>query len=185
MPVRGYRHAPSASRQRGLASIGLEMTAPGGVELTPVGNGAAVVRCCERREGKTVGELEVSVFSAALIIDRDGILEEKARAVAEGSAQAARIEGTVAVSLPGASGYRADVEPSRKNGLPYIYVFAMAPHDLGVDGGVVVVVRSAQPEWPAAEAILGSLRLLTRHGTARPANDESEPHEPLLPVVAK
>ncbi|MBL0215039.1 MAG: hypothetical protein IPQ07_14275 [Myxococcales bacterium] len=161
------------------------MTAPGGVELTPVQSGTAVVRCCERREdGKTVGELEVSMFSAALIIDRDGILEEKAREVAAHSAHAVRIAGTVAVSLPGASGYRADVEPVR-TALPYVHVFAMAPHDLGVDGGIVVTVRSAQPDWPAAEQILSSLRFLTRHGTARPANDETELHEPMLPVVPK
>lgn len=161
------------------------MTAPGGVELTPVKSGAAVVRCCERRaDGKTLGELEVSVFSAALIIDRDGILEEKAREVANQSASAVRIAGTVAVSLPGASGYRADVEPTRSP-LPYVHVFAMAPHDLGIDGGIVVVVRSVEPDWPAAEAILGSLRFLTRHGTAQPANDETEVHGPLLPVVPK
>lgn len=179
-----YRHALAASRQRGLPSIGLEMTAPGGVELTPVGSGASVVRCCERREdGRTVGELEVSMFSAALIIDRDGILEEKARQVAEAGDPAGRVEGTVAVSLPGASGYRADVAPTR-SALPYVYVFAMAPHDLGVDGGIVVTVRSAQPDWPAAEAILGSLRFLTRHGNAPPANDDNS-HGPLLPIAPK
>ena len=45
------------------------MTTPGGVELTPVQAGEAVVRCCERRpDGQPVGELEVSMFKAALII---------------------------------------------------------------------------------------------------------------------
>jgi hypothetical protein len=178
-----YRHGLTASRQRGLPSIGLEMTAPGGVEITPVTAGDAVVRCCEKRaDGNTVGELEVSMFKAALIIDRDGILEEKARTVAEQGA--ASVAGTFAISLPGASGFRADVEPRGTIALPYVYVFAMAPHDLGVDGGVVVIVRSAKPEWPAAEAILGSLRLLTRNSKARAANDE-EPHAPLLPIIKK
>lgn len=162
------------------------MTAPGGVELTPVPAGDSLVRCCERRpDGKPVGELEVSMFKAALIVDRDGILEEKARTIAETCAPAgADVAGTVAVSLPGASGYRADVEPKRNStGLPYVHVFAMAPHDLGIDGGVVVVVRSATPEWPAAAEILGSLRLLTRTGTPQAANDEE--HPPLLPIVPK
>lgn len=160
------------------------MTTPGGVELTPVPAGDAVLRCCERRpDGKPVGELEVSMFKAALIIDRDGILEEKARLVAE-SCTATVVAGTVAVSLPGASGYRADVAQKRNNaGLPYVHVFAMAPHDLGIDGGVVVVVRSAAPDWPAAEQMLGSLRLLTRNAKAQPANDEE--HPPLLPIVTK
>ncbi|MBL9019264.1 MAG: hypothetical protein JNL83_34060 [Myxococcales bacterium] len=156
------------------------------MELTPVPAGEAVVRCSERRpDGKPVGELEVSMFKAALIIDRDGILEEKARTVAETCAAASsEVAGTVAISLPGASGYRADVEPRRNSaGLPYVHVFAMAPHDLGIDGGVVVVVRSAAPEWPAAEQMLGSLRLLTRNGAPQPANDEE--HPPLLPIVSR
>lgn len=158
------------------------MTAPSEVELTPIPVGDAVVRCREHKDGRTVGELEVAVFAAALLIDRDGILEEKARTVAESSAEAASVAGTVAVTLPGASGYRADLEPARKHGLPYVHVFAMAPHDLGIQGGLIVTVRSAQPEWPAAEAILGSLRLLTRNGTA-PANDET--HAPLLPILKR
>ncbi|MEO7094236.1 MAG: hypothetical protein ABI175_13355 [Polyangiales bacterium] len=159
------------------------MTAPTEVELTPIGAGASVLRCREHKDGRTVGELEVSMFAAALLIDRDGILEEKAREAAESSAEAASVAGTFAISLPGASGYRADVEPSRKFGLPYIHVFAMAPHDLGIQGGVIVTVRSAQPEWPAAQEILGSLRLLTRNGGGQAANDEE--HAPLLPIVKK
>ncbi len=159
------------------------MTAPSEVELTPIAAGASVLRCREHKDGKTVGELEVSMFAAALLIDRDGILEDKAREAAASSADAASIAGTFAISLPGASGYRADVEPSRTHGLPYIYVFAMAPHDLGIQGGIIVTVRSAEPEWPAADAILASLRLFTRNGGARPANDEL--HEPLLPHVKK
>ncbi len=184
MSSHAYRLAPTASRQRGLPSIGFEMTAPDEVEMTPVGTGAAILRCRElRADGKTVGELEVEVFSAALIIDRDGILEEKARDVAQDAAHTA-VSATCAVALPGATGYRADVElrGAVRPPLPYVHVFAFAPPD-GIDGGVLVTVRSATPDWPAAEAILGSLRILTRHGTA-PANDDSE-HAPLLPVVTR
>ncbi len=183
MVARAFRLAPTASRQRGLPSIGFEMTAPGEVELTQIGKGPSVIRCCERRsDGKTVGELEVAMFSAALIIDREGILADKARDVAQNAAHAA-VSATVAVSLPGATGYRADVElrgVSRPQ-LPYVHVFAFAPPD-GIDGGVLVTVRSATPDWPAAEAILGSLKILSRHGTA-PANDSDG--EPLLPVVTR
>ena len=184
MADHAYRLAPTASRQRGLPSIGFEMTAPGEVEMTPLGKGGSILRCRERRaDGKTVGELEVEVFSAALIIDRDGILEEKARDVAQHAAHTA-VSATVAVSLPGASGYRADVELRGvvRPPLPYLHVFAFAPPD-GIDGGVLVTVRSATPNWPAAEAILRSLRILTRHGTAA-ANDDSE-LTGLLPVVAR
>lgn len=181
MTARSYRLIPSASRQRGLPAIGFELLAPGEVELTPVPSGPAIVRCAQRRaDGQTIGELEVQVFGAALIIDRDGILEEKARDVAQDATHA--VAATYAVTLPNACGYRADVELRGRvrPPLPYVHVFAMAPPD-GVDGGVLVVVRSATPEWPAAEAILRSLRLLTRRGPA-PANDVVGP---LLPVVTK
>jgi hypothetical protein len=184
MTARAYRLAPIASRQRGLPAIGVEMVAPGDVELTPIGKGPAIVRCCERAaDGRTIGELEVSVFSAALIIDRDGILEEKARDIAEDAARVA-VSATSAVSLPGASGYRADVEirGAVRPPLPYVHAFAMAP-EAGIDGGLVVTVRSAGPHWPAADAILASLKILTRHGTAPPANDGDDVLR--LPVVSK
>ena len=107
-----------------------------------------VVTCRERRaDGQTIGELEVSVFHAALVIDRDGILEEKVQSALDGAAEpGARILPTIPVSFPGASGYRADLEIVRPMGaarppLPFVYVFAMAPSDLALDGGIVVTVR--------------------------------------------
>lgn len=156
-----YRQLP-----RGLPAIGFELT----TELSPTPVGRAV-RWSERHDGRTVGELEVEVFAAALVIDRDGILEAKASETTGGMP-------AVKVSLPGASGYRAEaVAPSP---LPYLYAFAMAPRD-GIDGGVLVTVRCARPDWPAAEAMLRSLRILTRHGVA--ANDEQLDDAPLLPLV--
>ena len=152
--------------------------------VEPVEAGSTVVRCTEQRDGKTVGELEVEVFRAALVIDRDGILEEKVHLAAD--AQRGRVTPPVAVSLPGASGYRADVELVRPMGtakpeLPYVYVFAIAPHDLGVDGGVLVTVRSASRGWPAAEAMLRTMKVLGRSGA--PANDEFAEQAPMLPIV--
>lgn len=142
--------------------------------MTPADDGDALVRCRERREdGRTVGEIELSVFSAALVIDRDGILEAKASDSGGGSP-------AMPVSLPGASGYFT--ESRGDAGLPYRYVFAIAPHDLAIDGGVLVTVRSARPEWPAADAILRSLRIITRHGVA-PANDDAEAAA-ALPLLA-
>lgn len=166
--AKAYRQPPQASRQHGLPSIGFEIV-PGDLEVLPTG---ALVKCRERRDdGKTLGELEVTVFSAALVIDRDGILEAKASDGTGGSP-------AVPVSLPGASGYRAEARGDAS--LPYVYVFAIAPHDLAIDGGVLVTVRCAHPDWPAAESILRSLRIITRHGTA-PANDDDA--APLLPFV--
>ena len=170
------------ARQRGLAGIGVELESPTGVDLLPIGGGATVVRCSEARDGKQVGELEVEVFKAALVIDRDGILAEKVAHAC--TTRPGRTTQPVAVSLPGASGFRGSVELVRPMGqpppeLPFVYVFAIAPHDLGVDGGVLVTVRCAGPEWPAADAILSSLRVLGRTPTA--ANDGPALALPLLP----
>jgi hypothetical protein len=163
-----YKLSPSASRQRGLAAIGIELESP--IAMQPLDTGATVVRCSEEHEGKLVGELAVEVFRAALVIDRDGILEEKAHEAAD--AEHGRVTPPVPVSLPGASGFRADVVRIGSGALPYVYLFAVAPHDLGVDGGVLVTVRCASPEWPAADAILRTLRVLGRRPTT--ANDDGE-----------
>jgi hypothetical protein len=175
-----YRQLPTASRR-----IGFELDPPTEVEL----HAGDVVRCREQRpDGHTIGELEVSVFHAALVIDRDGILEEKLRdAIARAIEPGARVLEAIPVELPGASGYRADAEVVRpmgtpRSGLPYVYVFAMAPTDLGVDGGLVITVRCASPEWPAAETILRSLRILSRRGTT--ANDASDAR-PRLPLLGR
>lgn len=157
-----FQQPPAVSRQRGLPAIGFQLELP----LAPDGEPDCVY-CEHRRDGRVVGELSVEVFAAPLIIDRDGILE----------ATASGATGTpaVAVVLPGATGYRA--EAVRGGPLPYHYVFAIAPGD-AVDGGVVVTIRCAHPDWPVAEQALRSLRILTRNGIA-PANDDA----PLLPLI--
>ena len=143
--AKAYRQLPAASRQRGLASIGFEIV-PGELEVTPVPAGETLLRCTEKTDdGNPIGELEVTVFAAALVIDRDGILEAKASDNSDGA-------HAVPVVLPGASGYFAETRDNAK--LPYRYVFAIAPHDLAVDGGVLVTVRSATPDWPAADRLL-------------------------------
>lgn len=152
----------------GAAPIGFELEAPGEVDVQPAEAG---VRVREQRDGKPIGELELVPFQAALVIDRDGILEEKAHEAAR--AEHARVAAAVPVALPGATGYRADadvVRPGPRAALPYVYVFALAPHDLAASGGVLVTMRCAMPEWPAGDAILRSLRLLGRG--ARTANGE-------------
>ena len=155
----GYRVLPTLSRR-----IGFEVTAPGDFELD-----GETVRC--RRPD---GEVEISIFKAALVIDRDGILEEKARhEMADPVAEGATVLEPVPVSLEGASGWRVDAEyprgrPSRP-ALPYVFVFALASEDLGVDAGVLVTVRSATQEWPLADAILRSLKILARRSPT--AND--------------
>ena len=175
-----YRQLPSSGR-----SIGFELRMPGEVVVEPVERGDVIVRCAEKRDdGKPVGELEVAVFKAALVIDRDGILEEKvSEAAGDVAEQGSRVLPAIPVELPGATGYRADVELSRRP-LPYVYVFAIAPRD-GVDSGLLVTVRCASPEWAAADAILKSLRILgRRNGTANDSHDDASAL-PLPPLLGK
>ena len=176
-----YRQLPSNAR-----SIGFELQTPSEVDVQSVERGEVVVRCCERTaDGKTVGELDVAMFRAALVIDRDGILEEKVSTVAGDAAQpGARVLPPVPISLPGATGYRAGVELVRQP-LPYIYVFAIAPLDLGVDGGLLVTVRCASPEWPAADSILKSLRILGRRGASANDSHDEPPALPMAPLLGK
>ena len=154
----GFRLPPTLSRR-----IGFEMTAPVPFELD-----GETARCRQPE-----GELEIAVFKAALVIDRDGILEEKARhAIVEAVAAGADVLEPMPVSLDSASGWRIDAEYRRGNtrpALPYVFVFALASEDLGVDAGVLVTVRSASPEWPAADAIVRSLKILARRTAS--AND--------------
>jgi len=143
-----FRQAP-----RGRPAIGYTLTTD--LEISP----GATVHCREHRGGKLIGELSIEVFAAALIIDRDGILAAKAGDAAGAVAVAFELEGT--------SGYRAETI-DRGGPLPYRHVLAIAPED-GIDGGLLITLRCATPEWPRADELLRSLRLLTRGRTA--AND--------------
>jgi len=168
-----YRQHPRASSQRGLPALGFEVVPPDELEVTPIAEGPTLIRCSEAG----VGELEISLFGGGLIIDREGVLHS--RASDEAGAPAVR------VSLPGASGYRANKVESGP--LPYLYVFAVAPRDIGIDAGVMVTVRCKTPTWAAADAVLHSLRLITRIGRVptQPANDDSGVTPIPLPVIGR
>jgi hypothetical protein len=167
-----YRRPP-----QGRPTIGFQLEVPREIELRE----GPTLRCREvLHGGRTRGELEISLFAAALVIDRDGILAEMACEVLGHEATVRGGPAAVAIALPGASGYRADAVVSGP--LPYRHAFAIAAADLGVDGGVAIVVRCASPDWPAADHMLRSLRILTR--TGRIATQIDVDDAPLLPVVA-
>lgn len=189
--LREYRHTAAASRHHGLPAIGFRFQTQGGVEVAaavPQQPGDPVVRVVERgADGRVVGELTIGVFAAALIIDRDGILEEHAEQAAMHE-RAAPAAGREVSALPielagGPSGYRVELELTRdaagaRPALPCVAVLAVAPPDLGVNAALAIVVRSADPEWPTAADVLGSLRFDTRGGAV---NDQSF----ALPVIGR
>ena len=170
-PARSYRRAP-----RGRPSIGFQLEVPAELEICE----SSDLHCREvRPDGRVVGEVEVSVFAAALVIDRDGILAEMA---VEGLNRLTTLRrGVVAspVALPGGNGFRTAAVNSGP--LPYLYAFAIAPSDLGVDGGVMITIRAASPDWAPADHVLRSLRVLTRNG--RVATNIDADDAPILPVV--
>ena len=172
MTATTYRRAAN-----GRPSIGFQLEVPPGVALQE----GPALQCREARsDGRVVGELEVSIFPAALVIDRDGILAEKAAEAMTRLATLRRPVVPTPISLPGANGFRAAAVCSAA--LPYIYSFAIAPSDLGVDGGVLITIRAAGPSWPAADHVLRSLRVLTR--TGRVATNCEADDSPMLPVIA-
>ena len=159
--------------------IGFQIEVPREVELRE----GATLKCREVLQGgRTMGELEVSVFGAALVIDRDGILAEKAREVLGREATVRGGPSAVAVTLPGGTGFRADAVTN--TALPYRYVFTLAPADLGVDGGILIVIRCASPDWPAADHMLRSLRILGRTGRIATPEIDMEDDARVLPVIA-
>src|ERR1043166_10160835 len=90
---------------RGRPMIGFQLDVPREVELRE----GATLKCREVLQGgRTLGELEVSVFGAALVIDRDGILAEKACDVLGREATVRGGPTAVPAVLPGGAGVRAD-----------------------------------------------------------------------------
>jgi hypothetical protein len=166
-----YRRVP-----QGRPSIGFQLEAPAELELRE----GPTLHCRELRpDGSVRGEIEISLFPGALVIDRDGILAEKALEAMNRLATLRRAVVPAPVALPGANGFRAAAVHTAS--LPYIYSFAIAPSDLGVDGGVLITIRAATPEWAAADHVLRSLRVLTR--TGRVATNCEAGDAPILPVV--
>lgn len=150
----------------GYGRIRYEVAPPSGVEVVRSGE---TTRYREAHGGATIGELEITMFKAALVIDRDGILEEKVRAAIASEVGAVVYEPGM-IEVPGASGWQISAEYVRgaqRPALPYVYVYALASDDLGIDGGVLVTVRSASPQWPAADQIVESLKIVSR---TNPAN---------------
>jgi hypothetical protein len=135
-------------------------------------NGAqtgVLVEALERRpDGRLVGSMEIAPFSAALVIDSDGVLEEIAAAAAERLTQPPA-EGHILslgpVEYPGGAGFRADLRLARDPdgnpaALPYVAALALAAHDFTISAGLYILARSIAPDWEAGAAMLESLTFL-------------------------
>ncbi len=151
----------------------LEQTDPAGPDR------AVVLRAHQERDGRRIGEIEVGIFSAALIIDRDGVLKELVEATAAvalggGGAASGKLVGAgIAAFESGAGGYRMDVvmtgvEGEARPACPYVSWLALVSADLALPGGLFLTIRSAAPSWPAASQMLDSLRISGLVGARAP-----------------
>lgn len=149
--------------------------------IDPAGPDRAVVLRAHQRsdEGRTVGELELGIFSASFIIDRGGVLKELVEATAGlalGGPAAGKLLGAGEASFAaGASGYRMDVvltaggeAAEARPACPYVTWIALASDDLVLPGGLFATIRSATPSWPAASQLLDSLRISGLAGARAP-----------------
>ena len=170
-----HRHPASESRSRGLPPIGFQLGVPPDVmleQIDPAGPERAVVLRAHQQgdDGRRLGELELGVFSASLIIDRAGVLQELVETtagVALGGPAAGKLIGSGnATFAAGATGYRMDVvmtaageQAEARPACPYVTWLALASEDLVLPGGLFVTVRSATPSWAAGSHMLDSLRI--------------------------
>lgn len=167
-----HRHPASESRSRGLPPIGFQLDVPPGVmleQIDPAGPERAVVLRAHQEgdDGRRLGELELGVFSASLIIDRAGVLQELVETTAGLGGSGHKLIGAGNASFAaGASGYRMDVvmtapgeQAEARSACPYVTWLALASEDLVLPGGLFATVRSATPSWEAGSHMLDSLRI--------------------------
>ena len=128
------------------------------------------LRAVERRggSGKPIGELEIRVFAARMIMDRDGVLNEAAQALAEELFAAPRdgyLGATGSLTLPAGEAFRADMTVTRDASghmptFPYKSVLALGHPDFMIHAALLIVVQHAEADWPAGDAMLQSLSFI-------------------------
>ncbi len=154
----------------GVKPVGFRLDLPGGVEIEPADPSIVQLRASERRvsTGRPLGELEIRVFAARLIMDRDGVLLEAAQALAEelfASPRDGYLGDAGAIMLPAGEAWRADMTVTRDaHGrlplYPYKKVIALGHPDAFVHAALLIVMQQAEATWPAGDAMLQSLQFV-------------------------
>jgi len=150
-------------------ALGFRLTVPPGMTRTGAPSGIALRLVDEERrdDGEPRAEIDFAVFAASLLIDPAGILDDVIERVAGAFIEAPRegwIVDTDSVLIAGQRARRITVRVVRDDdgatpALQYQTAIVLAPPDLAIQAALVVVVRSADPTWPGAEAALATLRL--------------------------
>lgn len=167
---RAFKYEPKVQKRLGVTPVGFRLDIPASVVVAPADPTIIQLRATEERaaSGRPLGIFEVRVFAARLIMDRDGVLLDAARALAEELFAPPRdgyLRHTGAVTLPAGDAWRADVEVTRDEtghlpALPYKEVYALGHPDAFVHAALLVVVQHAEATWDAGEQMLQSLEFV-------------------------
>lgn len=189
-PAREFVHSLADSRHRGLPPIGLRLRIPDSIETTPLdatalAHGGVLAGIERGNDGRWLGAVEIDVFAAGLMIDRERALERLARDAADAMIEPPATGEVVSCHRleldSGPSGCRVEVALSRDVGAGrYVTVLALAAADLSVSGGVLLVARMLRDSWPALDELLGTLRIFGRGGETNQNVDEVRLNLPML-----
>lgn len=152
------------------ALVGFRTDIPENVILERPPGAEARLRAVERRAGRVLGEIDVTVYWPSLIVDRDGALCGTATAAANAMIEPPRsgyAHMPVEVLMPAGPAWRVDavIERDENNGkpaLPYATVLAIGHPDLRVSAALFVTMRSAAETWTAGLEMLETLRFAGR-----------------------
>lgn len=161
--LRELRHPVAESRRRGLPALGFALELPVALGWAAAA-GPTIGTATERGPGGAIlGELELAIAPAALVMDRDGVLADAAHAAIARAAGggATRDLAIRAIAIGAAAGAVASLVRLGRPALPYVAVYALASDDM-IAGALLVIARHAAPEWPTADAALASLRLASK-----------------------
>jgi hypothetical protein len=154
-----------------VTPVGFRLEIPEGVQVERSDPTIIQLRATERRAatGRPLGELEIRVFAARLIMDRDGVLLEAARALAEELFAPPRdgwLGARGAITLPAGEAWRADIQVTRDaHGgglpeLPYKEVYALGHPDEVAGAALLIVVQHAEATWDAGDLMLHTLEFV-------------------------
>jgi hypothetical protein len=152
VPPREYVHSPTARKRWGIPALGFRLLVPETVQVVRADAFHAVE--------PGVGELDISLQAAALIMDRDGVLEELIdQAVAELTTQnQATLSAIGMVELPGGEAYRAELDLRDGSPLRHVTLLALGHADFMAPAVLFIRIRSRAPDWEAGRSMLETLR---------------------------
>lgn len=157
---REVRHPVADARRRGLPALGLAFSAPAALTWTPCTDGALLGRGIERgADGAVVGELELALIPAALIMDRDGVLAALAQRAAD--RLDAALDAIGPCTWPGLAGTVATLVRRDRAALPYLTIHVVTG-DSVVAGAVELIARHAAHSWPVLDDVVASLRVAAK-----------------------